>query len=73
MEIIVTGIDRNLMTAEADMIVIDAAAGNEYTIDFSIYSGNTLMDSSLDVRYEGDLTFSKAKEIIEKRLNIRGC
>lgn len=58
---------------EADMIVIDAAAGSEYTIDFSIYSGNTLVDSSLDVRYEGDLTFSKAKEIIEKRLNIRGC
>jgi len=71
MEIIVTGIDRGLVTARADTMVIDAAAGNEYTIDFSIYSGNTLIDSSLEVIYEGDLTFSEAKDIVKKCLNIQ--
>lgn len=72
MEIFITGLNRSTTTTCVDRdVVAEFGVTNEYLIDFSIYSDRSVMDSSIDIRYDGDLTFAKAKEIVEAKLNIR--
>jgi len=72
MKIIVQSIDKEIIQMYSDDQILEARGSNKYNVGFIIAVDGSFIDSSFNIRHNGNLSFDEAEKIIKEKFSRDG-